>query len=408
MEIFPRDVLLRVNPRTLGRLPYTFTRAAIRRIRDRDGIGRKVAAGNVAINYPGLVDAFGNPVATIRVDGARTQLVTNPENFGAWGNTGTLVLTSGQADPFGGTAAYLLTDNSAGVDQFISEATPFTADATKGYAVYVRKGTSAPASGSRISVFDSTAGTGRLSATLTWDGAGTPSLSVGQLGAAEAWAGGWWRLPIQVAGIIAANTNVLIFRPAHVLSETGDLFVFGANAWNAPFPSSYQGPGESAGAADAFSLSYNWGPLSEMSVLTRLARPAWASAAGTIGNRWVWEVGTALPNVNLLGLSAARTWRSSWDTSGSDSLVDSAIPAGTELRVLTQAKLVAGGQPQVAHDVGDGAGLSSFGSAASAVTQFGNQTLRIGSPPGEELYGDLIDLIVFRGLFSLNEGLAVP
>src|SRR6266550_2755851 len=58
------------------------------------------------------------------------QLVVDPENFGAWSIWGGApTRTSGQNDPFGGTAAYLLTANSASAA--FNEIVAFTGNATE-------------------------------------------------------------------------------------------------------------------------------------------------------------------------------------------------------------------------------------------------------------------------------------
>src|SRR6267378_5553558 len=189
MEVRPKDVLLRVGGRTLHRTGYlaaqgagrgfvevkeTFARAAVRRFRDRDGFGRKAAAGFVAIEYPGafagLVDQFGYPFCGPLVEGARTQLVPDPENFGNWIVQGVVARTAGQADPFGGTNAYLLDSNTPAAADAIYEVVAFTADATKNILGFVRAGT---ATQSAIAVYDNTAAVQRHRVLINW-AAGVP------------------------------------------------------------------------------------------------------------------------------------------------------------------------------------------------------------------------------------------
>jgi hypothetical protein len=82
------------------------------------------------------------------------------------------------------------------------------------------------------------------------EGAGT-----GTLFPVENWGGVWYRFSISATGVIAANTNQMFLRveqPANL----GTWFMFGANAWNASFPSSYQGP--SLGTRNADLCTVPW------------------------------------------------------------------------------------------------------------------------------------------------------
>src|ERR687891_1979432 len=138
------DVLLRVGGRAMWRhgvwavagagrhrteVPITFSRAAVRRTRGYSGVGSKVASGVIATEYPaGLTFPDGSQAFGLRLDGARTQLVTDPENFGNWTLLGTAIRTGGQADPFGGTNAWLIEDDSAAGDEGILQDIPFIGD----------------------------------------------------------------------------------------------------------------------------------------------------------------------------------------------------------------------------------------------------------------------------------------
>ncbi len=168
------------------------------------------------------------------------QLVVDPENFGAWSIWGGApTRTSGQNDPFGGTAAYLLTANSASAA--FNEIVAFTGNATKADAWFLRAGSSLTTD---LYVYDNTAAAVRHQVRVTWSG-GVPTLSTqsggGTLFAVEPWGGGWYRLSLNATGVIAANSNVIIIFPDAVVG-TGSVYAFGVNAWNSTTPAGYIGP----------------------------------------------------------------------------------------------------------------------------------------------------------------------
>lgn len=431
-EVRPKDVLLRIGGRTLHRTGFlaaagagrgyvevkeTFARAAqVRRFRDPDGIGRKAAADNIAIEYPGvlagLVDAEGYPYCGPLIDGARTQIITQPENLAHadWTvRAGTPVLTAGQADPFGGTGAYLLDDNDAGASEGIQINPAFTGDATKALAAFVRPNTAGVSSS--IELRDDTAGQTRAGVDVDWN-AGVPvtSNAVGLL-LAEPWAGGWYRFLFQAAGVVAANTNRVVLRIGRDnAADVGSAYFFGVNAWNAPFPSSYQGPGESAGVVDSLLVGYNFGS-DDITVLTRLARPAWADAAGTISFPGVWDLGNNVnPLARLYFADITRNLAGDIQTGATNHFpTQRAMPAGAEVAIATQIKSTGTTGGVMLNDIGSGYGAPTA-AAAPTFTKYGSQVLRIGSVTGTNLplFGVLLDLIVARGLFTYNEMLAIP
>lgn len=428
-EVQPRDILVRVGGRTLQRfgvlavagssrgpreLVETFTRAGhVRRFRDKDGVGRKAAAGNIAIEYPsalsGLTDAFGYDYMGPLLEGARIQLVTEPENFGAWGVAGTPVLTSGQADPFGGTAAYLIEDNDAAAFEHLTSPgdLAFT-DGERSAALFIKQG-SASTSWARIRG----GATDRHRIVITWTN-GVPALSTGAgagtLFPVEKWAGGWYRIAFSATGVLAADTNVLEFGPGtFATSGTGTGYFFGANAWDAPFPSSYQGPGDGTAAADVLSVPLTVGPQ-DLTILARVARPAHVDTASVTAFCHIAALGwldNSTPSLFLNFENDERQVQLILNTPTTDAEVfDVAIPAGAEIAACVQLRDPTSGG-MVRMDVGSG--FSSEAGPATAFSAWGAQVLRIGglNQAGTELYGVLLDVIVARGLFTRAEMLAV-
>lgn len=180
------------------------------------------------------------------------QLVTNPENFGAWSVSGTPVLTSGQADPYGGTAAYKVDDDTAGAVEAIFQAVTFTADATKTASLFIRAGTASSLL-CEFGIVDNSAGftwRHRVRGSFNADGTLASLTTVagsGTIFTAISYSGGWYRCLFTVVGVIAANQNLFYFYPTGVTaSATGTTFAFGANAWNSTTPANYNGPSISA------------------------------------------------------------------------------------------------------------------------------------------------------------------
>jgi hypothetical protein len=234
----------------------TFTRATAATRRGLPGtlvspVGASDASGVLRDRH------YEGSLRTTLLEAARTQLVTDPENFGNWTNDGTPVKTGGQADPFAGTAAYLLNDDDGAVRENIYQVVTFTGDATKAIALFVRQGTQAT---NVFGVFDNTAALWRHKVGITWT-AGVPALTTnggsGTRFTPENWGGGWWRVAVAVDGVVAANVNRFYILPTDdVAAQTGTLYTFGANAWNAAFPSSYQGPALASRSADSFAFPF--------------------------------------------------------------------------------------------------------------------------------------------------------
>jgi hypothetical protein len=425
-EVSPRDVLLRVGGRTLARYgtltqrlapearggeegKETFTRASVKRYRDRSGIGRKAAADVPALEW---VDLDGDGVLDtpgILLEGARGQRVANPENFSLWSVTGTPILTSGQSDPFGGTSAYLIEDNDGASNETVFSAPPFVGDATKTVSLFLKQGTAAQ---SAMNLRDDTAGSIiRHQVLVVWT-AGVPALQTvsgaGKLFTPEKWANGWYRCAFSADGVIAANTNNLYLYPAGPTgSATGTTYFFGVNAWDALFPSSYQGPGETPSVADALTLSFGFGPM-DLTALARVYRPHHADVTGALTwAPYICRLGSSVPHVVVRFASSARLLGGGLDTSGTDATSFPALPAGLDLADCLQVRaLTTGGYARV--DVGSG--FQTEAGPATAFSAFGTQTLRVGASgtAGEELYGVLIDLLFLRRLFTRAEALLVP
>lgn len=171
-----------------------------------------------------------------------TNLLANPENFGAWTTIGTPVVTSGQTDPFGGTNAFLVGDDDAGNQERIQEAINFTGDGDKSFSLFIKEGPDPDQSNVRIA--DTTA-TEFMGLAITWSN-GVPSLSgQAELLSLVEYPNGWWRFSARASGITSANSHEYQIVPATpAAAPTGNVLVFGATAHNETTAGAYPGDGD--------------------------------------------------------------------------------------------------------------------------------------------------------------------
>jgi len=254
----------------------TFTRATAATRRGLPGtlvspVGASDASGVLRDRH------YEGTLRTTLLEAQRIQLVPDPENFGAW-TAVNVTLLSGQADPFGGTAAYKLTA-TAGADNRIQQVIAFTGDATKALLGFARADT---ATESHLKLQGAAI---RHQIKLTWT-AGVPTLSTdtgsGTLFSVVPWGGGWYAIMFSADGVVAGDSNILSIYPA-AASGTGSSYWFGANAWNAPFPSSYQGPALTTRNADSpLSWAHAYRPQSFFALLDFIERGR-ETTSGLIG-----------------------------------------------------------------------------------------------------------------------------
>jgi hypothetical protein len=145
----------------------------------------------------------------------------------------------------------------------------------------MRAGTAAT---SQIAIRDTTAGVYRHLVSVTWT-AGVPSLSTstgsGTLFPVIAFGGGWYALAFGINSVVAANTNRFDIYPD--VSATGlTVYAFGANAWNAAFPSSYQGPSLGTRNNDDLSWSFPYIPQAMFALVEFVERGSAQSGGGTM------------------------------------------------------------------------------------------------------------------------------
>lgn len=135
------------------------------------------------------------------------------ENLDLWTKENSVTVTTGQADPIGGTGAYLINDASGAAIRYIHT---IVAPGVTDVAVYffLKQGT---ATDNTIWWYDDNAGLTRREVRVAWAG-GIPTLTnisgTTTLDVAISLGSSWWLIRLSVTGIVTANTNRLRLAPA--------------------------------------------------------------------------------------------------------------------------------------------------------------------------------------------------
>ena len=167
------------------------------------------------------------------------------EDLSTWQTVGTPVITTGQADPFGGTDAYLLDDNDGAAAEIVFETFVVATALDQPVAVFLREGTAAVTD---VDFRDQTATTLRHTVRITCaTGIVTTVSGAGVIIQPIALGGGWFLLLFTANSIVAGNTHAVRIHPAGTTaSNTGTVTAYvrsvlvmgealdNANAWTQP------------------------------------------------------------------------------------------------------------------------------------------------------------------------------
>lgn len=252
---------------------------------DRNGILRTVAA-NIARDAH-----FIGGIRHILLEKASTNLVLQASNFGTtWVAVNTPTRVAG-AHTASGVTLDLIGDDSGAADEYYEQTITFTGDAVKAVSIHVKKGTSSPATGSRVQLTDTTAPASRLTAVITWSGT-VPSVaaSTGTYLGAVAMADGVYRLLFATTAVTAANTHTLNVLPCSALAETGNIYAGGVQAENSTVPTSFilTTTGTVTRAADSLFFTYAAVPQA----LTAHVKMTENGTAKLAGSARLFEIGT--------------------------------------------------------------------------------------------------------------------
>lgn len=239
-----------------------------------------------------MVDLDGDGIretAGLLIEPQRTQICPNPQTPNSWTITGSPVVTTGIVDPFGGSSAILIEDDDAAATEGARVVPTFTGDGTKSVMVALRAGTLAEV---RISLQDITAGgVVRAGLRVTWNGGATAPTATIYIGSGTAYppigvydrAGNlWWLLQFSMDNIVAANTNQLNLWCGFANADVGTVYLAGANAWDAPFPSSWIATAATVRNMDELRFTHSAPPQvsTYYARFVELATPQWVFEAG--------------------------------------------------------------------------------------------------------------------------------
>jgi len=215
----------------------------------------------------------------------RTNLCLESEDLGTtWAAIGSPT-RSAAAHTAAGVSLDLIGDDDASVAEGHSQVVAFAADGVQAVSVFVKEGTSAPASGSEIIVRDTTAALDRMHATYTWSG-GVPTvvMSAGtEVRSPEKLKDGVYRLHLATAGVVAANTNQVEIYPCRkgTVADTGNVYIGGIQVEDATAPGPYMKTTTTAftGYADDLYFPYLWLPMAATVLIDMIQTVAMADAA---------------------------------------------------------------------------------------------------------------------------------
>lgn len=289
-----------------------FSRDSAATMRGSARIGRELIRG-----LPRFArgDMDGQEAVVLQLDMARTNYVAYSENFGAWNKGDAPNLESGKPDPFGGTDGWRVEDYSSTAVNFVWLAIAWSIDGEKAVSLWVRRGDTVAPSGALVQCFDGTAAVSRLRGAVGWDGdSPTVTMAAGTLLGVEQYLGDWWRLLFRTTAITAANSNDIQIHPAEAAADIGNLYIFGAQAEDGLFPTSYIRSAGSATLRSADQLYFTGTPDPQPLVIYTRHVEQEVRNIGAGGR--VWEIGNGgLPRL-LCYRQAPDSYRVHHETAG--------------------------------------------------------------------------------------------
>lgn len=217
------------------------------------------------------------------------------DDLSTYTQVGTIAVTAGQTDPFGGTSAYLLNDTLAtGIGDVSYRRTASTV--LRGTQVpveyFIREGTSPY---SLVVLYDVTASVERLVGLVSWSG-GVPSPTTGGGTALTmvAVGGGWYLARFLSSTIVSGNSHQLrLYATSANGMETGTVYYYVRNHALLDVPATYRrfarprGGYETAvspsGTRDSWSYGDEWVRSARQSWVPATARDNPVSVSGFVG-----------------------------------------------------------------------------------------------------------------------------
>jgi hypothetical protein len=210
-----------------------------------------------------------------------------------------------------------------------------------------------------------------------------------------------------VDSVAAANTNEMWAIAGTTNAVTGTFYLAGANAWNAAYPTSWQGASLGTRNADVCTLPFYLGADEDLTIYAVVARPSHADYTGDLGAfPAIWGI-SKFASRPVLGLNFDHPARELQarvvNGSGVASVVDVALAAGARLSVTVQYDGSAGSVRS-----NQGTGWSAWStSPLGELTAWGATTLYLGDG-GETaipdyLGGGLYAILVARGHYEPSD-----
>lgn len=149
-------------------------------------------------------------------------------DINAWSSAGTPIVTTGQSDPFGGTSAVLVNDDSAGAAEGKTTTQANVTGDTCTLLLFAKAGT---ATASAFQLRDNTAGAYRIQGNLAWSG-GVPTLtcSTGTAIGTASVGGSWYAVLATGTWLTGATAQLEVYGASATASATGTTYWYARNA----------------------------------------------------------------------------------------------------------------------------------------------------------------------------------
>jgi hypothetical protein len=324
------------------------------------------AAAGVARSAHYIVPTGGTqPIQTLLLEPARTNLCIRSEEFNTWTQTNATVTADAIAAPDGTMTADLLTASSNTAGRVRRDVTLAASEACA--SVYLKQGTSL---NTRVAIRDNGAGVDRHSVNVIWS-AGVPTLSTqtgsGTLYPVESLRDGWYRILFSATGIVA-GTNEVRINPDYNLG-TGTVYAWGAQVENAVVPSSYIPTAANTVQRNADNLYFPFtAPPQALTVYVRgVARefpPANARPLIAVGTSV--GIGSGTNNqLHLTGRTDGR-FRAVYNVGGTEVLAQPAANTAPALGDLAEFRvgITSDGRAMIGQSVNNGAELTAMSATA--------------------------------------------
>jgi hypothetical protein len=344
----------------------------------------------------------------------RTNAVVQSEDFGTTWTASNTPTRTAAAWRIGDVVLDLIGDTSGASIAQYSQNVTFTGNSKKGFSIFVRRGKSPAAGGTRIKVRDTTASADRLSATVTYSGSSlvpTVAVTTGTDLGAIALADGVYLLRLQTTSLTAANTNAVQIMPADVSGEQGDIYAGGVMASNKIYPEQYRKTTTTALTTQADTVTTTFdAPPQDLTVYMRFSKPYWAGDAATAPTVGLMILGDQTTKTLQIGAGAGSVVSAAlFDNVGGATGVADTNPSTSIWEVCVQCRDLTIA-PAIRLDVGNGftawstTALVGFTTWSSSVLALGTST----NPPSGTLDAVLRRFLIAPGHRTMAELRGVP